>query len=233
MFEGSINIEISIQAIVLSISMILPFATSIISGYRSINIQISTGQAKEEWVVSLESAFKNYERTARDPLAIGYPVSNEGLARDAKVKFVQYLADPYSEEHGPSSFSSRMHIHTLVSTLVMALCSASMAFGDWSMNYGENAYFQGLGCIFVVFWCYVSWEPMWKIGWLLKMGGIARQVRKECINGSVKGPEEDVEKSEISVGPKERLEWWIRESWKVCEDGHDISESRLSLNEPE
>jgi hypothetical protein len=70
---------------------------------------------------------------------------------------------------------------------------------------------------------------MWKVGWVLKMGGIARQIRRECIkNGSVKGLEEDVEKSRISVDPKKRLEWWIRESWKACEDGHDIPQSELS-----
>ena len=60
------------------------------------------------------------------------------------------------------------------------------------------------------------------------MGGIARQIRRECIkDGSVKGSEEDVEKSGISVDPKERLEWWIRESWKACEDEHDIPPSEL------
>jgi hypothetical protein len=70
---------------------------------------------------------------------------------------------------------------------------------------------------------------MWKVGWVLKMGSIARHIRRECIkNGSVKGSEGDVEKSGLSVDPKERLEWWIRESWEACEDGYDILQSELS-----
>ena len=32
----------------------------------------------------------------------------------------------------------------------------------------------------------------------------------------------------VSVDPKERLEWWIRESWKACEDEHDIPQSEFS-----
>jgi hypothetical protein len=70
---------------------------------------------------------------------------------------------------------------------------------------------------------------MWTEGWALKMGDIARQIRRECIkNGSVKGSEEDIEKSGAIVDPKERLEWWIQEIWKVCGDGHDIPQSELS-----
>lgn len=48
------------------------------------------------------------------------------------------------------------------------------------------------------------------------------------MNSSAKGLEEGVEKSGISVDPKERLEWWIRESWKACGDGHDIPQSELT-----
>jgi hypothetical protein len=63
---------------------------------------------------------------------------------------------------------------------------------------------------------------------MLKIGGIARQIRRECImNGSAKGSGEDFEKYGISVNPKERLEWWIRESWNACWDGHDIPRSEL------
>lgn len=89
---------------------------------------------------------------------------------------------------------------------------------------------QGVGCIFVVFWCYWFWEPVWEFGWSLKMGGIARQIRRECIkNGRVKGSEEDIGEIGIGVDPKERLEWWIRESLKGCEDGEDEQDLLVSV----
>ena len=229
-----IEITISFQSIILLISMIVPLVTSIVCGYRSNSIQVSNRQEKEEWAVGLESAFKAFAQTARFPFDMKHPVRTEELARYAKMDFAQYLANPYhTDPLCLSLFSRRRHIFTIVSSLLLALCIAGIPFRDWSKHdgipiKGGETFVQGFGCFLVVFWCHLHWEPMWKVGWVLKMGGIARQIRRECIkNGSVKGLEEDVEKSRISVDPKKRLEWWIRESWKACEDGHDIPQSEL------
>lgn len=102
-----------------------------------------------------------------------------------------------------------------MSCSLLALCFAGIPPKDWSKHdgipiKGGEIFVQGFGCFLVVFWCHLHWEPMRKVGWALKMGGIAEHIRRECIkNGSVKWLEEDVEKSGISVGPKEMLEWWI------------------------
>jgi hypothetical protein len=234
-FAQPIEIEISFQSIILSVSMMVPFDTSIVCGYRSNSIQVSNGQEKEEWAVGLESAFKTFAQTARFPFEMKHPVRTEELARYAKKDFAQYLANPYhTDPLCLSLFSRRSHIFTIVSGPLLALCIAGIPFRDWSKPNGipikgGETFVQGFGCFLVVFWCQLYWEPMWKVGWVLKMGAIARQIRRECIkSGGVKGLEEDVEKSGISVDPKERLKWWIRESWKACEDGHDIPQSELS-----
>lgn len=231
-FARPIEIGISFQSIILFISMMVPFLTSIVCGYRSNSIQVSNRQEKEEWAVGLESAFKTLAQTARFPFDMKHPnpVHAEELARYVKMDFAQYLANPYHPDpFCLSLFSRRRYIFTMMSSPLLALCFATIPFKDWSKHSGipfegrEEAFVQGFGCFLVVVWCHTFWEPMWKIGWVLKMGGIARQIRRECIkNGSVKGSEEDVEKSGISVDPKERLKWWIRESWKACEDGDDI-----------
>lgn len=229
--EQPIEIAISFQSIILFISMMVPLVTSIVCGYRSNNIQVSNGQEKEQWAGGLESAFGAFAQKARFPFETKHPVHTEGFARYLMMDFARYLANPY---HSLSLISRRRHTFTIVSGLVLALCIAGMPFRDWSghngiTTKGGETCMQGFGCILVVFWCYTHWEPMWKVGWVLKMGGIARQIRRECIkNGSVKGSEEDVEKSGVIVDPKERLEWWIREIWKACGDGRDISQSELS-----
>jgi hypothetical protein len=230
-----IEITISFQSIILFISTMVPCVTWIVCGYRSNSIQVSNGQEKEEWAVGLEPAFKTFAQKARFPFEMKYPGRTEELARYAKKEFVQYLANPYhTDPLCLSLFSRRRNYFTIVTSAVLALCNAGITFRDWSKHNGipkgDETFLQGFGCVLVVFWCHLSWEPMWKVGWMLKMGGIARQIRRVCIkNGSVKGSEEDVEKSGTNVDPKERLEWWIRESWKACEDEHDIPQSETSL----
>jgi hypothetical protein len=58
------QIEISFRTIflstVLTISMMVPFVTSIVSGYRCNTIQVFNGQEKEQWAVGLEAAFKTF-----------------------------------------------------------------------------------------------------------------------------------------------------------------------------
>jgi hypothetical protein len=231
--EQPIEIAISFQSIILFISMVVPLVTSIVCGYRSNSIQVSNGQEKEQWAVGLKSAFGTFAQKARFPFELKHPVHTEGFARYLMMDFARYLANPY-HTGARSLFSRRRHIFDIVSGLVLALCIAGMPFRNWFKhdgipNKGGDTFMQGVGCALVVFWCYGFWEPMWKVGWALKMGGIARQIRRECIkNGSVKASEEDVEKSRVIVDPKERLEWWIRESWKACGDGRDISQSEHS-----
>lgn len=232
------QIEISFRTIflstVLTISMMVPFVTSIVSGYRCNTIQVFNGQEKEQWAVGLEAAFKTFALKAY-PFKMQHPEHTEKFARSSMMAFARYLANPYHT--GPlclSQFSKRRLINVIVPSLLLALNFASLPFRAWfeqdgTPSKGVETFIQGLGCVLVVWWCYYIWEHMWTEGWALKMGDIARQIRRECIkNGSVKGSEEDIEKSGAIVDPKERLEWWIQEIWKVCGDGHDIPQSELS-----
>lgn len=229
-FEQPIEIAIPFPSIILFISMMVPFVASIVSGYRFNSIQVSNGQEQEEWAAGLDSAFETLVQTVKLGFDLKNPVVTEEFARHAKMHFAQYLADPYYQDQvDPPLCARRLHILVIVTATLLALCFAAIPFSDgWCKPgaipiRGSETFVQGLSCFAVVYWCHLHWVPMWKLGWVLKMGSIARQIRRECIkNGSVKGSEEDVEKSGESVDPKERLEWWIRESWKACGDGHDI-----------
>ncbi|KIM98540.1 hypothetical protein OIDMADRAFT_56890 [Oidiodendron maius Zn] len=233
-----IEIAISFQSIILFIPMVVPLVTSTVCGYSSNSIQVSNGQEKEEWAVDLESAFKTFAQTARFPFDMKHPERTEELARYAKMDFAQYLTNPYDTDHTDplclSFFTRRRHFFTIASSSLLALCIAGIQFREWSKHggipiKGGETYVQGFGCFLIAFWCHLHWEPMWKVGWVLKMGGITRHIRRECIkNGSVQGSEENVEKSGISVDLKQRLEWRIQDGRKVCEDEHDVPQSELS-----
>lgn len=211
-----IEIAISSQSIILSICMLVPFVFHLVSGYLSNDIRVPN-QQEEDWAAGLESAFENFAQTARFPFPYADtrhpdPMRTEKIVKYAKKEFVQYLANPYHKDPFCASYFSRRNcIFLLVTGPWLALSYASMPFIDWDTEYkGWDAFMQGLGCFLVIFWCHVFWEPMWKVGWALKMGAIARQIRRECRkNGSVKGSEEDVEKFGARVSPKEKLEWRI------------------------
>jgi hypothetical protein len=95
----------------------------------------------------------------------------------------------------------------LVTGPLLSLDVAAWPF-KWTNSKSGETFMQGLGCFVVVLWCQVFWEPMWSVGWVLKMGAITRQIRRECRkNGSVKGSEEDVEGFRVGVSAKGRLEW--------------------------
>lgn len=229
--------ETSFHSIILFISMMVPFATSIISGYRSNTLQVPDKQGQEEWVVGLESAFETFAQRARSPFQMKDPSSErvKKIARIRQQDFVQYLADPY---HGdpldPSCASRRLLVSIIASNTLIALIVATMLFVHWSDQHedpflkGMETFWKGLGCVSVALWCHMKSESMWNVGWMLKMGGIARQVRRECVKDcSVMGLEEDFERFEMIHDPKETLEWWIRESWKACEDGYDITQPEV------
>jgi hypothetical protein len=116
----------------------------------------------------------------------------------------------------------------IASGSVLGLSLATMPFkGRAKLNdeisTGSDIY-TPVYCFFIVVMWYglIILGGTWTFGWELKMGGVARQIRRECIrNGCIKRSEEDVEKSEMTRDSKEWLEWWIRESWKACEDRND------------
>ncbi len=226
-------IKIPFRSKTLSISMMVPSIAWVVGGYRSNSIQVSDGQGKEEWAVSLQSAFKVLTQEARFPFDTRRPVLTEKFTRHVKMEFAKYLADPYyTDPDGLSPlFSRRRHIFEILLGPVLSLSVAGMTFKE--SKHGSTLvdpcepFVQGFGCIFVVVWCHFFWQPMWKVGWVLKMGAIARQIRRGCIkSGGVKGSKGDGEKSWISVDAKEMLEWF-QESWKAYEDEHDILQSEL------
>lgn len=229
------EIILSPQHKILFICFMVPGLSSFVRGYISSNFRAFNWQERAEGVVSLESTFKVFSERTRRPFVSIPPEEEIEFAKAIKRTFARYLANPYhSDKYSiQPCFSRRLHIYWMASCSVSTFILTSMPFKEWSKledetNAALDIFMQGLGWFCVGMWWWFVRGKVWNVGWALKMGSIARQIRRECIkNGCVKESEEDVEKSEVHLDAKERLEWWIRETWEAGEDGHDTSQSEL------
>jgi hypothetical protein len=133
------------------------------------------------------------------------------------TEFAEYVADPYCSY---SSFSRREQVYNMSIYLVLNLIFARLPFREWSKI--DDAFperldglFQVLGVLVMVGWggWFMLISALWE-GWSMKMGGIARRIRRECLRGANGGEE-----------ARERLNWWIGEILKESdgEEGRSLA----------
>ncbi|KAG0646129.1 hypothetical protein D0Z07_8144 [Hyphodiscus hymeniophilus] len=221
-----IEVAISPPAIILFIAILIPFIPMLFRAFWPSNTPVSIGQETAEWHVCIESALQAFALEMSMRLDTEHPKNIDAIVQVSKMEFVRYLANPY--DGGPlrwGFFSRRRHMLKMMTVLVCGLYFANEPFRDTF----ADVFGPLFGCLLAVFCCHTFGPLLWEIEWTMKLGGIARQIRRECIkNGRVKGSEEDVEKFAFAVDPEEMLQWWIQETCRACGDGHDILQSELS-----
>lgn len=197
--------------VVVSVLQMVAFITPVILEYRSNKCLF----INEECTSSLMSAIFNFTEPTWTSHLNQTEMKDDEFVRYELEEFVQYLADPYqSNPFSVSFFSRRMHSFQLTNSFLLAISYASILFRDSGDPY-TNGLVQGLGGVYIVCWWWYFWAIMWRIGWLLKAGAIARQIRRECFKQEDCKGLEDIKKHGMCLDPEERLKLWIRESWKA------------------
>lgn len=216
------------ESIILCTFMIIPCVVNLVRGYISIDLEVPHNineRTAEKWADNLASTFKIFGETAR----FRFLRQPADLAKESQIRFVEYLANPYRKTLSVGVvYSWRRQTLEMWRMLVLFMAVACMAYAGFSDDSSADtsddfmkALYHGQGILFVMFSCYVYWNGAWNLGWEIKMGRIARQIRRECLDVRA---QDDLEKEGRRRDPQEDLEWWIRESWKGCEDLDNASD---------
>lgn len=223
LLNQSTKIAITPKSTTVFILMIVPFTRSLIKGYRSNNLQIPSScmENDKEWASSLQSAFQKFGKKTQCWFIAPCP---DQIAVASQKDFVRYLADPYDSKlacHGQGAQLSYILMQPMINLFL-----AGLAYGPSEDQRSAMAGFRSFAWYMVMLQLCHTWGSTfpWRMGWLVKSSRVARAVRRQCFTV---GEREDVEKdlNTIDVDPKERLRWWIQESWKGCEDPKDSENS--------